>query len=184
MTINMNSITKTRIYRTIRDKIMAETDLSESAVRDIVGPLVAEHRKAHDKRKKAIEIAKAMLSEDTSNSLPSLMVKDGVVVAVPAKAKKKAQGNPHKNRNPEELTDIHSLMDLFRRAKHEHKLDNKILAKALKVSENTIFNWLQMSRTVPKARNVTLIAGYLKQFDYEIPARFRVSSLRGVGAVE
>ena len=163
MDFNMNSVTKTTLYRTIRDKIMAETGLSESEVRDIVGPLVSEHRKAHDKRKKAIEIAQAMLSEDTSKSLPSLMVKDGVVVTVPAAGKKKAhQGNPHKNRDPEEIKDIHVLMELFRRAKHEHNLDNKVLAKALKVSENTIFNWLQMTRTVPKARNVALITTYLK----------------------
>jgi hypothetical protein len=111
-TFNSKSVTATKIYRTIRDKVTQETGMSNEAVKSIIGPLVERHINETKKRQQALDITKSMLQQDTITSLPKLMVVDGVVVhadtppgkklkdskpkvkAKPAKAKDEAKDEP------------------------------------------------------------------------------------------
>lgn len=165
---NAVSIAKTKLYRTIRDKVMEVTGMSDEETRAIVGPLVEQHIASTKKRHQAMSIIKSMLDKHTISTLseiPNLKVgADGVVVEV--KKKDKAEPDP--------LTqDIHTLMGILRKAWHEHNLETKLMAKVIGVTTSSIYNWLHREDTIPQEQNLPAIATYLKRLDYEIPARFQ-----------
>jgi DNA-binding transcriptional regulator YiaG len=175
-TFNAKSVTATKIYRTIRDKVIQETGMSNEAVKSIVGPLVERHINETKKRQQALDITKSLLQQDTITNLPKLMVVDGVVVEADPQAKKikepKTRTKLPKGMDEAAVKDATSLMEFFRRSKHEHNLTIPSMAKVMGISTSSVNNWLTRESTIPRKAGREIIASFLSQFSYELPARY------------
>ena len=191
-TFNIQSVTKTHIYRDMRNRIIAETGMSEAAVRTLIGPMVQAHLNQKRQREAAMKIAASMLKDlGASPAAGGLVVtaggkvveKDTPKTKTKAKKKRTRKGvkanNSVRNRTLDEKADVHTLMEFFHRAFHEQNLDKNAIAATLNVSVATISNWLSIS-VQPADRNLASIVKFLGKFDcYTLPVRFNTVKYSG-----
>lgn len=190
-TFNIHSVTKTNLYRDMRNRILADPacqGMSEADVRTLIGPMVQAHLNQKKQRETAMKIAASML-QNIGTTQGLVVTAGGKVVSKDASKAKATKGkrtrkgvkanNYTRKRSPEEMADVKLLMELFHRAFHEQNLDKTIIATALGVSTATISNWLSIS-VQPADRNLKPIIKFLAKFGcYTVPQRFNTVKYSG-----
>jgi predicted XRE-type DNA-binding protein len=165
---NINSVTKTKLYRTMRDRIKDKIpSMSESSIRDLIGPMVQQHIDQESQRKEATAIAVSVLNEIEA---ASLVVQAGGKVVSKTSPKRKRVGGP-KPKTAEEIADFTVLMEQFVLCYHEKNLEKRGVAKALGVSTSSVGNWLT-NDGFPNMVNARAIRNLLIGHSYRCPSRF------------
>ncbi len=177
---NIHSVTKTKLYRTIRERIKVKIpSMSETDIRSIAGPLVQRHVDQASQRKEAMDIALSVLGELNAANL--VVQAGGKVVAKGSEAsseassvappkKRKRTGGP-KPKTAAETADFTSLMESFVLCYHEKNMDKPTVAQALGVSPSSVGNWLTKDG-FPSRANANAIAKFVQSHNYASPKRF------------